>query len=154
MYDPMASFYGGYDRTNLTRRPLLRVRWVQIGIGLAVIMLVGFLAADAYAIAASPRTVDVTDVTWTTSGTTLASAAGFTIHGGATFTESLTCASVCYRFTGATVNSPFAVVAFATEIHPIQFTNVTIRAPSSGYSGPLEISLSLPAPSSVDPALG
>lgn len=144
MYDPQAAFYGGYDRTNLTTRPLLRIRWIQFGLGLAVVVLVLFVAADAYAISAAPVNVTVSSVSWTTAGAELATTSGLTVHGGQTFTVSLSCASLCYRFVGATASAPFAVVGFTTELQPIQFTNVTIRAPSSEFTGALTITLALP----------
>jgi hypothetical protein len=149
MYDPQAAFYGGYDRTHLTDRPLLRFRWIQLVLAVAVVILVLFVAADALAISAAPVNVTVTSVTWATEGVDLATTAGLTVHGGQTFTVSLTCASICYRFVGATANAPFTVTAFTTELQPIQFTNVTLRAPSSTFTGALTITLALPLTSDV-----
>jgi hypothetical protein len=151
MYDPQAAFYGGYDRTNLTSVPLLRIRWIQVTLGFAVVVLLLFVAADAVAFSAAPVTVKVSSVTWATDGTQLATTSGLTVRGGQTFVVSLTCASVCFRFVGATANAPFTVVAFTTELQPIQFTNVTVRAPSSAYSGALTITLALPPTSDVAP---
>jgi hypothetical protein len=144
MYDPQAAFYGGYDRTALTSRPLLRIRGIQLAIGLAVTILVLFVAADAYAFSAGPVNVRVTSVAWTANGIDLATTSGFTVHAGQSFTVSLSCASLCYRFVGATANAPFTVVAFSTELQPIQFTNVTVQAPSNAFTGALTISLALP----------
>jgi hypothetical protein len=144
MYDPQAAFYGGYDRLRPTSPPLPRIRSVQFGIGVAVLALLVFVTADAYAISAAPVNVHVTSVAWTTEGIDLATTSGLTVHGGQTFTVSLTCASLCYRFVGATANSPFTVVGFSTELQPIQFTNVTVQAPSSAFTGALTISLALP----------
>jgi hypothetical protein len=113
------------------------------------VALVLFVAADAAAISAAPVSVTITSVTWTTEGVELVSTSGLTVHGGQTFTVSLTCASLCYRFVGATANLPFTVVGFTTELQPIQFTNVTVRAPSDAFTGALTVTLALPPASDI-----
>lgn len=142
--DPFAAFYGGYERTALVRGPRYRLRPAPVAIAIAALALASVIAADAAAIASGPPMVIVTSVSWWAGGAVLATTAGFHAHTSQTFTLTLTCSSVCYRFTGATVSSPFQVVSFTTIDSPIQFTNVTVRSPSSAYSGGLTVSLGLP----------
>lgn len=145
--DPLATFYGGYERTHLVRPPWLRIRPIQIAIGVAVLALISVIVADTTLLAAGPPKVTVTAVEWEVGGAVLTATAGFQAHPSQSIVLTLSCSSLCYRFTGATVNSPFQVVSFVSIDSPIQFTNVTVRAPSSAYSGELIVSLSLPAPS-------
>ena len=144
--DPLAAFYGGYERTDLVRPPLFRIRPVYVAIAIALLALAGLIAADAGALTVGTATVNVTSVEWETGGLVLATAAGFNVHSSQTFLVILTCAGVCYRFIGASANAPFHVVAFSRVDSPIQFTNVTVQAPAGSYSGGLTISLALPEP--------
>jgi hypothetical protein len=147
--DPIASFYGGYERTNLVRPPLFRIRPMYVALAIAALALVTFIVVDASVVAAGSVSIRVTSVEWETGGVALATTDGFHARPSETFTLTLTCTTVCYRFTGATANAPFQVVAFTTIDSPIQFTNVTIRAPSASYTGPLTIALELPSAPSV-----
>ncbi len=151
-HDPQAAFYGGYDRTNLAQRPLFAIKRVHVALSLATAVLVLFLAADVLVISAAHSTIKITSVSWTADGTGLATTSGFTVRGGQVFAVSLTCASVCYPFVGAAANAPFSVVSFTTELQPIQFTNVTVRAPTSSYYGVLIITLQPALTQGMEPA--
>jgi hypothetical protein len=146
-HDLVASFYGGYDQVGLARvRARVRTHKVPrtlLLIAIAVVALAVFVAADVAAYEALPLSIEVTSVSWESEGTILASEPGFAIHGGQSATLSLTCDSVCIKFGGATVNAPFSLLAFSVVYHPDQYTNVTVQAPTSAYSGPLTITLSV-----------
>ncbi|HTZ61336.1 MAG TPA: hypothetical protein VMC82_01655 [Thermoplasmata archaeon] len=141
MHDAVATFYGGYDQAGLGRLPRLRIRWIQLAIGVAAVVLLALVAADAYAIASPPPTVDITSVTWYAAGSLAATSAGFTVHAGQKFALTETCELFCYNFKGASVAAPFSLVAVTIVNEPVQYTNLTIQAPTSGYSGVLNITL-------------
>jgi hypothetical protein len=142
-HDPVASFYGGYDQVGLVRARPHRIPRVAVLLAIAVLVLVVFVAADVAAYESLPVTVHMTSVSWISEGTVLATQAGFSLRAGAHATLTLSCDSVCIKFGGASVNSPFALLAFSVVYHPDQYTNVTVAAPASAYSGPLSITLSV-----------
>ncbi len=141
MHDSVAAFYGGYDQTGLGRLPLLKIRWVQLAVGVAAVTLIVLVAADAYAISAPPATVEVTSVTWYVEGQLAATTNGFSVHASQSFILTESCELFCYNFKGAAVAAPFSLVSVSIVNSPIQYTNLTIRAPSSSYSGALNITL-------------
>jgi hypothetical protein len=91
-----------------------------------------------------PSTVQVTAVEWFIPGESLATTSGFSMHSSERVTLSLTCNSICFRFNGATVETPFTLVNFVVSDDPIQYVNVTVQSPPTAYSGPIAIVLSLP----------
>ncbi len=141
MHDSVAAFYGGYDQTGLGHLPLLKIRWVQLALGVAAVTLVVLVAADAYAITGAPATVEVTAVTWYVEGALAASTNGFSVHASQSFVLTETCELFCYNFKGAAVSGPFTLEKVSIVNEPVQYTNLTIRAPSSSYSGVLNITL-------------
>jgi hypothetical protein len=143
MHSAAATFYGAYDQVATTRAPRVRIPAWVFGIGVGVLVLLGFVAADVGAFEAIPAKVTVTAVNWFAGSQLLATSPGFTLHSTQTTSLSLTCNLICYRFSAAAVNAPFQVVAFSVVDQPIQFANVTVQAPSSAYSGPLNITLSV-----------
>jgi len=142
-HDLVASFYGGYDQVGLARTRPYRIPRTAILIAVGVIALVLFVAADVAAYESLPATVEVTSVAWQSEGTVLATQNGFSLHAGERVTLSLSCDTVCIKFGGASVNGPFTLLSFAVVYHPDQYTNVTVQAPASDYSGPLTITLSV-----------
>ena len=113
-------------------------------VAIASLLLVGFVGADIAAVSQAPApAVQVTAVEWFVPGAPLATSTGFSMHGSQAVTVTLTCSSLCYRVGGATVFTPFTLLAFSVVYHPIQYVNVTVQSPSSAYSGPLAIELNL-----------
>jgi hypothetical protein len=143
MRGTFAAFNGGYDRTALVRRPAFHLHPIRIAYIIAVPVLAAFLASDITLATGSSPSVRVSTVDWDVDGAVLATAAGFEARPSHVVTLTLTCTELCYRFSGATANSPFVVTAFSTTDQPIQFTNVSVQTPSSGYTGVLTISLVL-----------
>ena len=144
MHDTVATFYGGYDQVGVTRAHRLRIPRMVLIIGVALLVLLILVAADVSAYTSRPATVRVSVVDWYLGSELLTTSAGFTLHASDVVTVSLSCDSICYNFNRATVNSPFQLVSFALTNSPIQYTNVTVKAPASGYDGPLAITLGVP----------
>lgn len=144
MHDYVATFYGGYDQVAHRRLERLRVPWVVVAIGVAVVVLIALVAEDASAYNARPAVVEITSVGWYAEGYLLVSVAGPTVHASDTIRFPLTCSSLCLPWNGASVNAPFEVLTFSVVYHSVQYTNVTVRAPSSAYDGPLAITLQVP----------
>ena len=109
----------------------------------SLVLLVVLVAADVSAYESVTAAVRVTAVSWSTEGSLLATSAGFSTHTSRTFTLTLTCSLICYNFAGASVSPPFEVVGFSLVNQPIQYANVTLKAPDTSYNGPLAISLTL-----------
>lgn len=128
------SFHG----PSLTARQL----WVVVAVAIAVLGVL--VAADVGAYESAQGISHITTVNWYAAGGFLSSETGFSVHASSTFTLTLTCNSICYNFNGATVSAPFQVVGFSLVNQPIQYTNVTVRAPASAYTGPMSITLGLP----------
>lgn len=141
MHDYVASFYGGYDQAALRRVSRIRISWLSVAIVVAAIVLIVFVAADAYAYENRPAEVKVSSVGWYAEGYLLTSEAGFTVHPSQLVEFPLTCSSLCLPWVGASVNAPFELVSFSVAYHMVQYTNVTVRAPGSAYDGPLSITL-------------
>ena len=150
MRDGVAVFYDPYS----SPYALERRRWgrhapdsafhlsrAAIAVALAGTVLLGLLAADASAFYASPVKVTVTEIQWFVGNYSVGNQSGFSIVGGHTFTESLVCQLFCPEFTGARISSPFALVNDTLAYPWYEYANLTIRAPSSAYSGPLDITL-------------
>ncbi len=142
MHDSVATFYGGYDQTGV-RLPSLRIRWIQLAIAIAVVALLTFVATDVYLIDAPPPKVQVTTVNWYAGSTLVATTAGFTVHTSQAFILSETCEIFCYNFNGASVSAPFQLVNLSIVNEPVQFTNLTIRAPGGSFDGQLSITLDI-----------
>lgn len=128
------SFHG----PSITARQL----WALVAVAVAVLGVL--VAADVGAYESAQAISHVTAVSWYAAGEFLSSESGFSVHASTTFTLTLTCNSICYNFDGATVSAPFHVVGFSVMNQPIQYTNVTVRAPASAYTGPMSITLGLP----------
>jgi hypothetical protein len=141
--DFVASFYGGYEPVRAYRAPSIRIPRTTLLIGVAVVALLVFVVADVYAFEGLAVPVRVTAVDWQFEGTELATSPGFTAHAGQVVSVSLVCSTICYRFASASVNAPFTLVAWSLSYHPDQYTNVTVRAPTSAYDGPLTVSLAV-----------
>ncbi len=144
MHDSVATFYGGYDQVALRRHVPSRVPWVRVALVLAVVLLLVFVAADVAAIASGPVTVRVTSIDWYAEGGLLASTSGLSVRGGTTFVASLSCTTLCFRVLGVTAAAPFEVSQLSVVDSPLQWVNVTVRAPTSAYVGPLALTLVLP----------
>lgn len=148
MHDYVATFYGGYDQIGLRRAARMRPSAMAVAIGVAATALLVLVAADASAYAARPAIVQVTGVDWYGPGAILLlTSGGFRLTASATTTFSLTCdptTSICLPWNGATVSAPFSLVRFSAVAGPTDYTNLTIRAPASAYTGPLAITLGLP----------
>lgn len=142
MHDSVATFYGGYDQIGFRRIPHLRVPWVAGAIGVTAIVLFGLVATDVSALVNPSVTIQVTGVNWYAEGGLLTTSPGFFLHASESITLTLTCSSVCFRFNGvASVSSPFSLVGVSVTYAPIQYSNVTVKAPSTAYDGPLTITL-------------
>lgn len=143
MHDSVATFYGAYDQVGLRRLQRTRTPWVAVVLVLAVLVLIGFVAADVAAYDAGAVTVRVTSVSWYAEGGLLTTSPGFSLHGSQAVTLTLTCNFICYQLSGASVNAPFQLVSFSVTNQPIQYANVTVQAPATSYDGPLTITLSV-----------
>jgi len=141
MHDSVATFYGGYDQVGLFRRAPARIPLRLVALGCAALALVSFVAADVSAYESRPALVGVTVVNWDVGNQLLTTSGGFTLHGSQSTALSLSCSSLCFLITGATVSPPFVLTGFTTTNHPIQYTNVTVQAPNSAYNGPMTITL-------------
>jgi len=142
-HDLVASFYGGYDQVGVAPGRQWRIPRMTILIAIGAILLIAFIAADVSAYENLNVDVTVTSVAWVVDGEALSTTPGFSMHGGQSTTLTGLCDSFCLRWVGATVSAPFTLVAFTVAYHSEQITNVTIRAPSSSYDGPLTITLFL-----------
>ncbi|HXW67593.1 MAG TPA: hypothetical protein VEL82_06955 [Thermoplasmata archaeon] len=143
MHDSVATFYGGYDQLGLGRLPRLRVPRVALAVGVAVVVLVVLIAADVGAIDGRTASVEVSSVSWYADTELLTTEPGFSTHGSSAVALSLSCDLICYRFDGVSVSAPFSLVSSSITEQPIQYVNVTVRAPASAFSGPLAITLSV-----------
>jgi len=142
-FDSLSPYaYEAHRWQRLEREPPL-VRGSVVLLAAACLVLVGFVASDVSLYSSPPATVQVTAVEWFIPGAPLATTAGFTMHGSEAVTVTLSCNSVCFRFSGATVESPFTLVSFSVVYHPDQYTNVTVQSPSSDYTGPIAIELNI-----------
>lgn len=112
-------------------------------LGASLVLLVVLIAADVSAYGSATASVRVTAVSWYTEGSLLATSTGFSTHISRTVTLTLTCNLICYNFAGASVSPPFEFVGFSLVNQPIQYANVTLKAPDTSYNGPLVISLTL-----------
>jgi len=139
MHDSMASFYGGYDQTGLGRLP--RFWRIQVAIAISALALLAFVAADVSAYESAVAEVHVTSVTWYADDEWLATTGGFNAHPAQTFVLSETCEIFCFYFSSAAVNAPFTLAHVSIVNEPIQYTNLTIQAPSTSYQGVLNITL-------------
>ncbi len=141
MHDSVATFYGGYDQVARRRIARLRISRVWIALVVAVVVLVVFVAADVAAYQAGAAVVHVTEVNWFAGGELLTTTAGFTLHPSEATTFPVVCQLFCVTWTGASVGAPFSLAGFTSATGAVQYTNVTVRAPASAYSGPLNITL-------------
>jgi len=122
--------------------PLVSGKVVLLAV--ACVVLAGFVNADVAALyRAPPAAVEVTAVEWFIPGALLSTSAGFSMHSSEQVTVTLTCSNVCFRISGAAVESPFTLVGFSVVYAPDQYTNVTVKSPSSAYIGPIAVELSL-----------
>jgi len=97
---------------------------------------------------ATPVKVTVTQVYWFDGNLSIGNGSGFTVGGGHMVSLGLVCEIFCPKFVGATVSSPFTLVS-ATFAYPWnEYVNVTAKAPTTAYTGPLTIVLAW-APISV-----
>ncbi len=143
-HDPVAVFYGGYDQVAFRPRVRRAVPAVAVAMAVAVLTLTALIAADVAAYDAIPAVVRVTSVAWYANGTLLATSAGFSMRASQQTVFPIVCELFCVVWSGATVSAPFVLVGFAETNGFVQYTNLTVRAPSTAYDGPLAITL-LPA---------
>jgi len=143
-FDPLSPYASEAQRwQRLEHEPPL-ISGKALLVVIACLVLVGFVAADAAALVRAPAaTVNVTAVEWFIPGALLTTTAGFSMHSSQQVTLTLTCSSVCFRFSGATVYAPFTLVAYSVVYHPVQYANVTVESPSSAYIGPIAIELNV-----------
>jgi len=143
MHDSVATFYGGYEQTGVGRLPRLRVPGVQLAIGVAAVALLMLVASDVAVIDNLPARVQVTSVIWLAGGQLVATTAGFTVVSSHSFTLEETCQLFCFNFDGASVSAPFQLVGVSITNQPVQYANLTIRAPAGAYMGPLSVTLDI-----------
>ncbi len=127
-----------------SHRHSLSTGQVRVILAVAVGVLAVLVVADVGAFMSAEGTSHVTSVGWYAEGEFLSSSGGFAVHASSTFTLTITCDLICYNFDSASVSAPFHLVRLSVVNEPIQYTNVTIRAPASGYTGPLSITLGFP----------
>lgn len=145
MRDAVAAFYDPYARGFTVRRWIRSVTthrrfgWGALAIALVSVLLVGLVAADASAFYSIPTKVTITGIQWFVGNFSVGNQSGFTVLGGHTFVEQLVCQIFCPTFTSATINSPFALVNDTLAYPWFEYANLTVRAPTSAYSGPLSI---------------
>jgi hypothetical protein len=144
MVHPVTPTYGRHHlHRALVRFPGLEVRAQALIIGIAVGVLLTLVVLDASLYENRTAPVQVTTVNWYARGALLTTSEGFTLHTSQQFNLTLECVSVCYRFNGAAVSSPFSLVSTQVFYYPGEFLNLTLQAPSTSYSGPLAITLSV-----------
>jgi len=141
MHDSVATFYGGYDQIGLARSNPLQISRVGLVVALAAVVLLILVAADVAAFTSPPATVRVSAVNWYAEGQLLTTAPGFSAHASQSVKLSLTCNTICFRINGASVSAPFSLAAFSVVNQPVQYVNVTVTTPPTGFSGPLTITL-------------
>lgn len=112
-------------------------------IGVAAVALALLVAADIGLVESSALTVRVATVDWYVGSASVASTSGFIVHPSQKFVLSETCELFCYNFNGVTVSTPFHLVAVSIVNQPIQYTNITIQAPTGSYDGMLGITLEI-----------
>jgi len=121
--------------------PLLRGKAVLVVV--AVILLLAFVATDVAVYDNLTAPVQVSYVTWYAEGQLFATSAGFTVHTSETFNLTLKCTGICYRFNGAFVAAPFHLVSTQIFYYPTENLNLSVQAPSIGYTGPLSVTLTV-----------
>jgi hypothetical protein len=110
-----------------------------IGVGIGVLMVL--VSTDVVLYQSQQADIHVTAVEWFIPGSVLATTSGFSMHKTERVTVTLTCSTVCFRFSGATVESPFTLEAFSVVYDPIQYVNATVLAPGNSYTGPIAVDL-------------
>jgi hypothetical protein len=146
-----AAFYDPY--VGESRHRSIRISAAAAAIAVAGLFLVGLVAADVATYEALPVKVAITQVNWLVGNISVGNVSGFTVTGGHTFPEDLECEIFCPAFHHASVNAPF-VVESSTFAYPwFEYVNLTIQAPGTPYSGPLDITLSLGTGSDSIPPL-
>ena len=121
--------------------PFLRGKGVLVAV--AVVVLLGFVATDVAYYENVTAPVQVTAVNWYTEGQLVGTSHGFILHTSEVFNLTFTCVGLCYRYNGAVIGSPFRLVSTQIFYYPTEFLNITIQAPSTGYSGPLAVTLTV-----------
>jgi hypothetical protein len=114
-----------------------------LAIALAAVALIGFAATDLSLAENLSGSVQVTGVYWYAGGEQIGTSAGFTIHTSQQFNVAFRCTGLCYRYDEVSVGSPFSLVGTQFYYYPSEYVNVTAQAPSTGYSGPLSITLTI-----------
>lgn len=144
MRSSAAAFYDPYLGESL--RPYLRITPAVAAIAVTSLALTGLVAADIGAFESIPAKVSIQQVNWFVGNVSVGNESGFSILGGHTFPENLVCEIFCPQFGRASVNAPFTLVS-ATFAYPwFEYVNLTIRAPGSSFSGPLNITLTVATP--------
>jgi hypothetical protein len=108
------------------------------------VVLVLLVVVDVRAFQSIPSTVHVTAVQWYAGSEPLTTAQGFTLRGLESVTLTLSCDQICYTFAGASVAPPFHLVGFVLSNQTTVYSNVTVQAPSTAYTGPVSITLTFP----------
>ena len=143
MYDSVATFYGGYDHVDYLHRTKVRIPLGIVAIALSGTVLLGFVAADVSAYDAAADSVQVTGVNWYVLGQLEMTTGGFTLHPSQSTLFTLECDGVCWNIDGATVSAPFLVAGLTIVDHPVQYVNLTIRAPAYAYRGEMTVTLTV-----------
>lgn len=143
MLGPTAAVSGEHAHRHLVRLPSLPTPNGPLVVGVVLGVLLVFVSADVAICESQPPTVRVTAVERFIPGAPLTTATGFTMHSSEWVTLALTCSTVCFRISGATVESPFTLVSFSVAYHPDQCTNVTVQSRSTSYTGPIAIELNV-----------
>jgi len=121
--------------------PLLRGKAVLVVV--AVVVLLAFVATDVAYYENLTAPVVVSYVGWYAEGQQFATSVGFTVHTSQAFNLTVKCTGFCYRFNGAIVGAPFRLLSTQIFYYPTEFLNLTLKAPSMGYTGPLAVTLTV-----------
>jgi len=140
--DPSPYAYEAYRWQRYEREPpLLRGKAVLVAV--AVVVLLGFVATDVAYYENLTAPVMVSYVSWYAEGQQFATSAGFTVHTSQAFNLTIKCSGFCYRFNGAIVGAPFGLVSTQIFYYPTELVNLTLKAPSVGYTGPISVTLTV-----------
>jgi hypothetical protein len=147
-----AAFYDPY--VGESRRRSIRIPATVAAVAIAAMFLIGLVAADVATYEALPVKIAITQVNWLVGNVTVGNVSGFTVAGGHVFPENLECEIFCPVFHTARVNAPFTVLSSTFAYPWYEYVNLTIQAPGSAYSGPLNITLSVGGGSDNIPPVG
>jgi len=139
--DPGLYSYEAQRWTRYGEGPPFRASTAAIVLGGLVLAIL--ISADVQAALAQPTEVRITEVRWWVGTYLLGNSSGLTIGAGQQFPAQLVCTGLCLPFDRAGVNAPFTLLNSSFAFPWNEYVNLTIRAPSAAYSGPLNIDLQI-----------